>query len=267
MLGYLGPARPLRELVSQGAHSLLVQSYHPREMTSGTVNADGYGAALWLADGNPEPVLYRTNLPIWSDPNLVWMGERLRVRAALAAVRSATPGIGYELSNVQPFARGRLSFLHNGFITGFRGGPERALRERLGKAAYESITGTSDSEQIFALILDALDKGAASLPLALRAGIKALDEVCRREERTAVASIILSDGENLLGCRWSRGLAPASLYVSQRLPGAMGAPAVGSFVASEPIDVSEGADRAHWREVPPGSLFVMGKELHLEPLA
>src|SRR3977135_4279273 len=129
MAGYVGPALRVGEIVSAPPHSLLVQSYRPREMHSGTVNADGYGAALWLDDGKPEPALYRTAAPIWADPNLGWMGERLRVRAALAAVRSATPGIGYELSNVQPFARGRLSLVHNGFIERFRAGPQRALRE------------------------------------------------------------------------------------------------------------------------------------------
>ncbi len=269
MIGYLGPALPLREVVSQGPHSLVVQSYRPREMTSGTVNADGYGAALWLDDGKPEPALYRTAMPIWSDPNLGWMGERLQVRAALAAVRSATPGIGYELPNVQPFARGRIAFLHNGFITGFRSGPQRALRERLGKAAYESIEGTSDSEHIFALVLDALDNGAGSLAAALRAGIRALDEVCRSEERTAVATVLLSDGEELIGCRWARSLAPATLYAAQLRSSRSPRDAVGSLVASEPTDVRPGEPRAHWRELPAASLFawsLAGRELRVEPL-
>src|SRR5438552_3531994 len=106
MAGYLGPAIPLGEIVSAPKHSLVVQSYKPREMASGSVNADGYGAALWLDDRRPEPALYRTGAPIWADPNLGWMNERLRVRSAIAAVRSATPGIGFELANVQPFGDG-----------------------------------------------------------------------------------------------------------------------------------------------------------------
>src|ERR1041384_558507 len=155
MAGYVGPVIRAAEIVSAPPHSLLVQSYKPREMQSGTVNADGYGAALWLDDGVPEPALYRTAAPIWADPNQQWMGERLRVRSLIAAVRSATPGIGFELANVQPFARGRLAFAHNGFITDFRHGPQRALREGLGREAYEAIEGSSDSEHIFALIQDA----------------------------------------------------------------------------------------------------------------
>jgi len=46
MVGYVGPPLRPAELVLKPAHSLYVQSYRPREMTSGVVNADGWGAAL-----------------------------------------------------------------------------------------------------------------------------------------------------------------------------------------------------------------------------
>ena len=145
MAGYVGPAIRLGEIVSAPAHSLAVQSYRPREMLSGTVNAYGYGAAMWLTDGRPEPALDRTAAPIWADLNQEWMNERLLVRSVIAAVRSATPGIGYQLANVQPFTFGRVAFAHNGFVTGFRHGAQRLMREGLGREAYESIAGSSDS--------------------------------------------------------------------------------------------------------------------------
>src|SRR5436309_154039 len=104
MLGYVGPPIALGELVLKPPHSLYAQSFAPREMQSGRVNADGFGAALWLDDGRPEPAVYRTPAPIWADGNLPWIAERLFSRAALAAVRSATPGIGYDFSSVQPFS-------------------------------------------------------------------------------------------------------------------------------------------------------------------
>src|SRR5947209_17659984 len=92
MAGYAGAARRVGEIVSAPAHSLLIQSYKPREMQSGTVNADGYGAALWLDDGKPEPALYRTAAPIWADPNQAWMNERLVVRSLIAGVRTESRG-------------------------------------------------------------------------------------------------------------------------------------------------------------------------------
>ena len=48
----------------------MVRSYRPREMV--TVNADGFGAALWLDEGEDvgEPAVCRTALPVWADPIL-----------------------------------------------------------------------------------------------------------------------------------------------------------------------------------------------------
>lgn len=250
MAGYVGPAIRLGEIVSEPVHSLVVQSYKPREMTSGTVNADGYGAALWLDDGNPEPALYRTAAPVWADPNQRWMNERLIVRSLIGAVRSATPGIGFELANVQPFARGKVAFAHNGFITDFRRGAQRALREGLGREAYESIEGSSDSEHIFALLIDA----GASLPEAVRDGLLRLDTICDRLERTAVATLLLGDGDQLVGVRWARGFRPATLYWAPFKDGVC--------LASEPLDGER------WREIPEGHLAIArpGEDLRLEAL-
>jgi glutamine amidotransferase len=250
MAGYVGPVLRVGEVVSAPPHSLLVQSYRPREMQSGTVNADGYGAALWLDDGNPEPALYRTAAPIWADPNQRWMNERLAARSLIAAVRSATPGIGFELANVQPFARGRIAFAHNGFITGFRRGAQRAIREGLGPDAYESIEGSSDSEHVFALVLDA----KAPLPEAVRKGVQRLAGICASLDRTAVATLLLGDGEQLVGVRWARGFRPATLYWA-RFKG-------GVALASEPLDGER------WKEVPEGHLAIArpGEDLRLEAL-
>ena len=251
MAGYVGPTLRVGEIVSAPPHSLLVQSYRPREMQSGTVNADGYGAALWLDDGNPEPALYRTAAPIWADPNQRWMNERLAVRSLIGAVRSATPGIGFELANVQPFARGRIAFAHNGFVTGFRRGVQRAIREGLGSEAYESIEGSSDSEHLFALVLDG---GAAALPEAVRAAIGRLDAICARLDRTAVATLLLGDGEQLVGVRWARGLKAASLYWAPFQQGVC--------LASEPLD------GARWKEIPTDHLAIAraGDDLRVEAL-
>ncbi|TMB11669.1 MAG: hypothetical protein E6J66_08375 [Deltaproteobacteria bacterium] len=207
MAGYVGPALRVGEIVSAPPHSLLVQSYRPREMESGTVNADGFGAALWLDDGNPEPALYRTAAPIWADANLGWMSERLIVRSLIGAVRSATPGIGFELANVQPFARGRIAFTHNGFIT--------------------------DS---------------------VRHGIGRLEAICESLDRTAVATLLLGDGEQLVGVRWARGFRPATLYWAPFKDGVC--------LASEPLD------GGRWKAVPAGQLAIAraGQDLMFEAL-
>jgi hypothetical protein len=126
------------------------------------------------------------------------MNERLSVRSLIAAVRSATPGVGFELANVQPFAHGRVAFTHNGFITDFRHGPQRAIRERLGRDAYESIEGSSDSEHIFALVLE----GTGALTDAVR------EAIGRPAARAAeVLEWVFSDADDRLVAKLPR-LAP-----------------------------------------------------------
>jgi glutamine amidotransferase len=265
MVGYIGPPVAPAELVQKPPHSLYAQSYKPREMTSGVVNADGWGAALWLGDGRSEPALYRSAQPIWADPNLPLVSDRLSATAALAAVRSATPGIPYELACVQPFARGRIGFLHNGFVTGWQRGPARLIREGLGDAAYQAVLGGSDSEGLFALVLDALDRGAATLADAVRSALHRLQRVCSQTNSTAVATLLASDGEVLVGARHAIGLAPATLYAAG---GPSGARELGWCMASEPLWPDE-QGIARFREIPAGHLAVArrGSEPRVEALS
>lgn len=265
MVGYVGPPLRPAELVLKPAHSLYVQSYRPREMTSGVVNADGWGAALWLADGRSEPALYRSAQPIWADPNLPFVCERTAATAALIAVRSATPGIPYELACVQPFARGPISFLHNGFITGWQRGPARLLREGLGDAAYQAVQGGSDSEGLFALVLDSLDRGAHSLPDAVRVALQRLDRICTQAKTTAVATVLVSDGDTLVGARHASGLAAATLYYASG-PRSVGE--LGCSMASEPLWGEEQGGTG-FCEVPPRHLAIArkGAEVQLEATA
>jgi gamma-glutamyl hercynylcysteine S-oxide hydrolase len=260
MVGYVGPAIRPAELISAPAHSLYVQSYRPREMTSGVVNADGWGAALWLDDSEPEPAIYRTPAPIWADPNLRWIGERLRSRALLAAVRSATPGIGYELSSVQPFGRGRIAFLHNGFVRPWRGAASRRLLAELSEAAWAAMQGASDSEAVFALVLDAVDRGAASLAEAVRVALRRLTATGKEAGAEVVATLIVGDGKELVGCRHAVGRPPATLYVA-RLGGG------GWCISSEPL-WPDGQGGPKFQEIRAGGLVVArpGEDLRLEGL-
>ncbi len=265
MVGYIGPPLAPADLLTAPPHSLYAQSYKPREMSSGVVNADGWGAALWLGDGRPEPALYRSAQPIWADPNLPLVCDRLPARAALAAVRSATPGIPYQLACVQPFARGPVAFLHNGFVTGWQRGPARLLREGLGDAAYQAVQGGSDSEGLFALVLDALDRGAASLADAVRSAMQRLQRICSQANVTAVATVLVSDGEELVGARHAVGLPPATLYCAG---GPSAARAPGWCMASEPLWTDE-QGIARFREVPAGHLAVArrGSEPRVEAIS
>ncbi len=66
-LAYLGPDVSLESLLLAPPWSLLRQSYEPRFMKRGRVNADGFGAGWYDFDVRQEPALYRRATPIWSD--------------------------------------------------------------------------------------------------------------------------------------------------------------------------------------------------------
>src|ERR671938_1018268 len=157
MIAYFGgPEATLSSVVLKGDHSLLVQSYAPQEMMSGVVNADGFGAGWYAPEIDGEPAVYRSNAPIWADRSFGSIAPKVHSATVFAAVRSATPGLPVEESGVPPFASGPYLFAHNGAIKSFRSTAMRPLRDALSDASYSGLLGVTDSETIFALLLDRL---------------------------------------------------------------------------------------------------------------
>src|SRR3712207_2650734 len=117
MVGHLGgPGVTLSSVVLEPEHSLLVQSYAPKEMMSGVVNADGFGVGWYVPPSGEEPAVYRSDRPLWSDRSFASIAPKIRARTVFAAVRSATPGLPVKESGAPPFASGPFAFAHNGAI-------------------------------------------------------------------------------------------------------------------------------------------------------
>ncbi|WP_373047848.1 ergothioneine biosynthesis protein EgtC [Vulgatibacter sp.] len=247
LLGYLGEEAPLGALVSAPPHSLVRQSWQARELVSATVNADGWGAGLYVP-GDPDPCLYTSTLPIWADANVPHLGRALRSRCLVAAVRSATDPLTVAHANTQPFAAGRLVFLHNGFVEGFRTSVRRRLCAALSDERFAGIAGTTDSEHLFALVLEELDQrgGAGDPAVLLEATAAAVARVAAwAKEAGAKAhfAVVVADGTSLVALRTATEPEPPSLYLH---PGG-GAIAAGTIVASERLD-----DDERWRRIEPG---------------
>jgi gamma-glutamyl hercynylcysteine S-oxide hydrolase len=259
MVGYLGgPPTPLSSVVLEGEHSLLVQSYAPREMMSGVVNADGFGVG-WYVPEDEEPAVYRSNGSLWSDRSFGGIAPRIRARTIFAAVRNATPGLPVEESGVPPFSSGPFMFMHNGAIPNFRQTAMRPLRERLSDEAYSRLLGVSDSETIFAGLLDLLRDDPADLVGAVRETIRLVTEVCGGLGIEATLNLSVTDGTTMAFTRYSTDGPGTSLYVledTETFPGAV-------VVASERLDVDPG-----WRKVPDRHLLSVnrGSGATLRPL-
>jgi ergothioneine biosynthesis protein EgtC len=257
LLAYLGPTIALDKLVSEPEHSLVVQSYAPREMTAGTLNADGFGFAWYDAGRQAAPFVYRNVLPIWNDANLPSLAGYVTAPCILANVRSATPGQALDFSNTQPFVFDRISVIHNGFVEKFAGAVRRRLRDGFEDETHDAIRGTTDSEHLFGWLIQHV-QGAPSLAEGLDRALASL--AAHMPDARMTLNFILSDGRSLAASRHAQGGPPPTLYVLDRharFPDAV-------LIASEPL-----FDDAAWRAVPPGHLVTIDEDrkLTIAPLA
>lgn len=213
-----------------GEHAFVHQSYAPRFQDLGRTNADGWGVGWWDRTIRPEPARYRTATPMWADARFREIAPLVRTGAAVAAIRNASPGAPVEETGNAPFMAGSWLFAHNGFVEGFRDGLGVELRREVSPARERGILGAADSEVLFALVLDRLDRGA---PMA-EALVAVLDDV--RARAGGRFNFVLGDGHTIVLTRCGN-----SLFTHPD-----------GIVASEPL-----TDDGSWHEVPDGSLVVL----------
>jgi glutamine amidotransferase len=228
-LAYVGPSVTLEDLILRPEHSLLRQASAPRYQTHGTCNADGFGVGWYGRATRVEPARYRTARPLWTDTSFASFSGLVRSPAVLAAVRSASPGMPVEETSTAPFTDGSWLFSHNGLVPGFDGETGLKLRRAASETLLQKLAGVTDSELLFALVLDRLDAGES--PVDALVSVIALVEA---EQLDARLNFLLTDGERIAAtaCR-------NSLFVldDRERTGAV-------VVASEPYD------DASWEAVP-----------------
>lgn len=259
LLGYLGPPILVDSLLCKPEHSLIVQSYQPREMTSGVVNADGFGVGWYHTQRDADPFTYKNTLPIWSDINLPSLSRYVETGCLLGCVRSATSGQAVDLSNCQPFLSDRLLFVHNGLIKNFQKTLYRSIRSRLSDFAYQSINGSTDSEHIFALLVNELTTGSSlSLAEALGNTLKVLAELAKSPITPGGVAFsvnaIVTDGHQLVASRFASETALPSLYWLRDEPNFPKA----VIIASEPLFAG------NWHPCPAQSIIRVGGDLEID---
>jgi len=248
LLGYLGEPILLDAILYKPEHSLIVQSYQPREMTSGLLNADGFGIGWYHPHLDTDPFTYKNVQPIWSDINLPSISRYVESGCAIAYVRSATSGQAVDLSNCQPFGYDRLLFVHNGFVQNFRKTLYRPIRDRLSDTVYQSINGTTDSEHIFGLFVNELTAANLTIQAALQNSLKTLAELANVHNVEFSANIMISDGHQLVASRFASQKVPPSLYWLRddlNFPNSV-------IIASEPLFAG------NWHECPAQSIISTG---------
>ncbi|MEN9217205.1 MAG: ergothioneine biosynthesis protein EgtC [Gloeomargarita sp. HHBFW_bins_162] len=251
LVAYLGQPLPLKRLILEPSHSLLVQSYAPREMTAGLLNGDGFGLGWYDRRLRPQPFTYKNILPIWNDLNLPGLCEYITSGCLLGYVRSATPGLAVDYSNCQPFVQHHLSAVHNGRVENFRNTLYRPLRSQLTDEDYLTIQGLTDSEHLFAWILHHY-KLTGDLAQAVYDSFMSLLDLV--PDLDVTFNFILSDGQRLIASRLAHGGTAPSLYYLINHPDYPGV-----VIASEPLFRDE-----RWVACPEGAVLVVTEHLQVQ---
>jgi glutamine amidotransferase len=155
LMAYKGTPIIIDKLLYQPKNSLINQSIHAREIEE-PLNGDGFGIGWYAPEINDEPITFVSVNPAWNNRNLRNLAPRIRTDCMIAHVRAASVGDVSE-SNCHPFHYKNLLMAHNGGIEDF---PliKRKLREPLSDEIYNWIKGQTDSEHIFAYLLNYLFK-------------------------------------------------------------------------------------------------------------
>lgn len=246
-LAYIGPPVTLEKLLYQPPHSLLCQAQAPRLQTQGRNNPDGFGVGWYDRHLRSEPARYRTTRPMWTDSSFASVAGLVTTNAALAAVRSASPGNAIDENVTAPFTEGRWLFSHNGYVPDFRDGVGRTLQREVSDQRAGATADAIDSEMLFALVLDRLDSGASPAD-ALVSVVERVEAVTT----TARLNLLLTDGEQIAATAVRN-----SLFVldDRHVTGSV-------IVASEPLN-----DDTTWEAVPDGSRVAFADDkLEVRPL-
>ena len=253
LAAYLGPSILLDQFLLQPPHSLIKQSWAPEEMEEAVLNADGFGIG-WYINGK-HPCTYLNTQPAWADINLQSLSVSISSSLWLANVRSATPGQMTGLANTQPFISGNLIYMHNGYINNFNLGIRQRFHEYLSPEIQAEITGNTDSEYIFALFREHLQKNTRDFPHLFKITMDSLYEILKGE--TALLNIIISNGSCVYALRHAFDKKCPSLYYTYNDKQFNSA----SVVASERMTTNK-----NWQTVPEHSLVILAKEKQPEVL-
>jgi predicted glutamine amidotransferase len=285
---YLGPSIRLSTLLIEPAHSLIHQSFHAAERDE-PLNGDGFGIGWYAPRLSPEPAVFHSVSPAWTNRNLRSIARVVASPCVLAHVRAATAGSEVHQANCHPFQHGRYLLMHNGSVGGF-GRVRRRLLAELSDEAYNVIRGNTDSEHMFAIFVDELLKhgvpasdafdapdGARRLAGHLAATLARVLAAVRADGDGAPSAlnIAVSDGVHAAASRFTSHLSapPDSLYTlhdhiyattsqefSERKSEEEGQAVV---VSSERL-----TGDANWRAVPPNHIvaFARGEAPRLYPL-
>jgi glutamine amidotransferase len=109
-----------------------------------------------MSEQSDDIACYLNLTPPFNDANFLQLARITSTHCMFAHVRASAVEAKYNsLSNCHPFVLGKFLYMHNGGIAHFKE-VQRALLNTLSQEAFETIHGTTDSEVLGAMMMDAL---------------------------------------------------------------------------------------------------------------
>lgn len=220
-MAYLGTPVIIDKLLYQPKNSLVNQSVNARELEE-PLNGDGFGIGWYAREVNNEPVTFVSVHPAWSNRNLRNLAPKIRTDCFVAHVRAASVGEVTE-ANCHPFQYRNLLMMHNGGVEEFSR-IKRKIREPLSDEFYNWIKGQTDSEHLFAFLLNHLTGQHKTLSAdavvdAFENTFRALKEMMQWAGITqpAYLNMLVTNGLFLVGTRYVThpDEEPLTLYHSE----------------------------------------------------
>ena len=223
-IAYLGKPIMADELLLKPANSLVHQSYHAGEMSE-ILNGDGFGIGWYVHSISERPGLFRAITPAWSNRNLHYNAPLIRTNCLFAHIRSATEGAITE-DNTHPFSFERFLMMHNGGIPKFQK-IRRKLLALLDDEIFEWIKGQTDSEHVFALLMQHIMEMRGTGPRLTEEQIKqcfqkTFDVLQQLKVEAGIGeevsnfNLMVTNGRRIFGTRYSSnpGKETRTLYYS-----------------------------------------------------
>jgi predicted glutamine amidotransferase len=254
------------------------QSINAGEM-SVAVNGDGFGIGWYSPELDTDPCIFRSIKPAWSDANLKNLARKIFSPLMFMHIRAASPGMTVEEVNSHPFMCGKLMFMHNGMIQGFKDIRRRLLRT-LKDTAYDAIQGSTDSEHMFGLFLNHIEDpfGEVSCDDMVYALTKALDDLSdllidADVRQHSYLNLCVSNGSSIVAVRYTTNpdVQPASMYYAfgskynAEVEGCVVDPTPSGkrhacvLIASEPIT----ARRSDWMKVERNCMMIVDESMRI----
>ena len=275
-VAYLGKEVLLSDIIKKPKHSLVRQSYEAKERIS-PINADGFGVGWYVPEISDEPCLFTSITPAWGNRNLDRISSKTKSGCIFAHVRAATSDLAVTALNCHPFQYKNMLWMHNGQIGEFEK-VKHALVKTLRKEYFNLIQGTTDSEILFALFLNALHSNIKNpsdkdIENALIKCVQITVKICAKLKikEPCVLNLCVTNGQSIFTTRFvnSNKRKPASLYYLDK--GALRFTKTTckagplkkdeekhqAVVASEPITLG----RTYWKSVPANTLVSIGSDL------